>query len=48
MVEKGERRQNPFRERKRFEAVGLTSAEQAGDELDEEVVDTAKLKDMEG
>jgi len=52
IVKKGQLRSNPFREKKRFDAVGPVSAEkeasQEADESDEEAFDKSKLKDMEG
>ncbi|KIJ48769.1 hypothetical protein M422DRAFT_28233, partial [Sphaerobolus stellatus SS14] len=48
VLKKGARRPNPFRERKRFDTADSGSAEQVADESDEEIIDKAKLKDMEG
>ena len=55
MVKRSERRKNPFRERKRFDAADFvsnskTEADEADDDEDEQEieVDKAKLVDMEG
>lgn len=47
VLKKGQSRANAFREKKRFEASGPVVA-QVVDEDDEERLDPARLKDMEG
>lgn len=50
ILQKGERRPNPFREKRRFDATGPLTLDNADEEDDEEenVVDTSKLAEMEG
>ncbi|PCH36214.1 tRNA pseudouridine synthase [Wolfiporia cocos MD-104 SS10] len=57
VIKKGERRPNPFREKRRFDATSFTAdggaeskpvAEDEEDEEGEEQLDRAKLNDMEG
>jgi tRNA pseudouridine38-40 synthase len=50
VLTKGQPRPNAFREKKRFDASGpaVASAQHADDPDDEEDLDQARLKDMEG
>ncbi|EPQ56520.1 pseudouridine synthase [Gloeophyllum trabeum ATCC 11539] len=52
VLKKGERRENPFREKKRFDATGkadkLIKEEEEEEASEEETLDKAKLADMEG
>ena len=50
VLKKGQPRVNAFREKKRFDASGpvVAANAQVADEDDEEQLDPAKLKDMEG
>ncbi|GJJ11012.1 hypothetical protein Clacol_005241 [Clathrus columnatus] len=47
VLNKGERRPNPFREKKRFGATGPLTLDNIEDDKDEENVDTSKFAEME-
>jgi tRNA pseudouridine38-40 synthase len=50
VIRKGERRENPFKERRRFDATrfSVDDGARSGDEEDEGLIDKIDLEEMEG